>query len=336
MLRALIIGTGQIGKTHADSMKKSSNLKLSGFMGSNYKKTKEIAQTYGVQAFENLETLDNQSIDIAFVCTPSYIRKEIIYKLIEKDINILCEKPFALSYEEGRLMEEYARARGVKIMVGHVLRFWPAYVKIRELIEGGSLGDIIHIYSNRLSRHPDWTSWHKDSDKSGGGLYDLAIHDLDYMVYLLGEVESVDSIGRKNETDCYNFTVSNLKFRNGKLGTVESNMDEKGDYPFTTFIRVTGTQGTIEYESSKKLNADNVMESYESFIEYIEGYAPKELELTKYDPYLRQMDYFANCIQEGKDIEIIKMEDVIHVLKLLESIKESIEEERRIRISSCI
>lgn len=333
MLRAIIIGTGQIGKTHAEAMIKSSNLELSGFMGNNFKNTKDIAEIYGVQAFENFETLDNQCIDMAIVCTPSYIRKEIIYKLIDKKINILCEKPFALSYEEGKLMEEYAKAKGVKIMVGHVLRFWPSYVKIKEVIEEGRLGDIIHIYSNRLSKYPDWTSWHKDPNKSGGGLYDLAIHDLDYLVHLFGEVESVDAIGRKDETGCYNFTVSNLKFINGKQGTVESNMDIKGNYPFTTFVRVVGTQGTLEYESSKKLNKDNSMENYESFIEYIEGYSPKKIEVIKYNPYQKQMDYFANCIEEGRETEIIKMEEVLHVLRLLDKIKTSIEEEKRIKMS---
>ena len=333
MLKAIIIGTGQISKIHGNSMKKSSNIELLGFIGNNFEKTKLISEAYGVQAFKDIEALDNKKVDIAIVCTPSYIRKEIIYKLIDKNINILCEKPFTLSYEEGLEIVNYAKNRSAKIMVGHVLRFWPAYVQIKEIIDQGRLGEIIHVYTNRLSKHPNWTSWHKDQKKSGGGLYDLAIYDLDYLVHLFGKVDSVDTMGRKNETNCYNMTISNIKFNNSKQGTVESNMDLKGDYPFTTFVRVVGTKGTLEYESSQKLNQKGTMDPYESLIEYIEGQSPRHIKVISHDPYLKQMEYFAKSIQEEKEIEIITMEEVLHVLKLLESIKISIEEDRRVKLS---
>lgn len=333
MLKAIIIGTGQIGKIHGNSMKRSSNIELLGFIGNNFEKTKIVAEEYGVQAFKDIEALDNKKVDIAIVCTPSYIRKEIIYKLIDKNINILCEKPFALSYEEGLDMVNYAKNKRAKIMVGHVLRFWPAYVQIKEIIDNGKLGEIIHVYTNRLSKHPNWTSWHKDPEKSGGGLYDLAIHDLDYLVHLFGAVDSVDAIGRKNEKNCYNMTISNLKFRNSKQGTVESNMDLKGDYPFTTFVRVVGTKGTLEYENSQKLNNKGTMEPYQSLLEYIEGQTPRDIKVISHDPYLKQMECFAESIQEDKETEIITMEEVLHVLRLLEGIKISIEEDRRVKIS---
>lgn len=333
MLNAVIIGTGQISKVHAKAMKESLKLNLLGFIGRDVKKTIKIAKDFDVESFPDLKSvITKYKLDLVIVCTPSYIREEIIFQAINKNINVLCEKPFALSYDEAFKISEYAKSKKVKLMIGHVVRFWPAYVRIKEILDKNNIGRIEHIYSNRLSRHPEWSTWHKDPKKSGGGLYDLAIHDLDYQVFIQGEAKSIDAIGIKSETGCYNSISVNINFLNGGHGTVESNMDMKGDYPFTTSLRIMGSTGTIEYESSKKPNTNGVLEKYEYLMEYIEGEIAKEVKVPKYDPYLIQMNYFADCILEDKEPDIVSMKEVLHVLKIIEAIPKSIEEGRRINL----
>ena len=62
---------------------------------------------------------------------------------------------------------------------------------------------------------PNWTQWHRDPNKSGGGLFDLHLHDIDFMQYLFGRVKSVYAVGKASETGCWNFVMTTLKFENG-------------------------------------------------------------------------------------------------------------------------
>jgi len=74
-------------------------------------------------------------------------------------------------------------------MVAQVIRFWPEYVKLKEIFDSGSLGKMVSISCARLSPTPTWAwnNWLLDSERSGGALLDLHIHDTDFLLYLLGK-----------------------------------------------------------------------------------------------------------------------------------------------------
>lgn len=315
MLRGLIVGTGQIARIHASSMKASEFLEFKAFLGRDLNKTEALAQDYRVQALVGMEEVLATDYDLAIICTPSHVRKEVIFPLIDKGIHILCEKPLALSSDEARKIVSYAREKGIKFMVGQVLRFWPAYEKIREIIETGLLGKVSHVHSNRSSSLPNWNQWIRNIEKSGGGLYDLAIHEVDFLLSLFGPVKSSSSIG----TSDLGFSSTNLVFEE-VLAVVESSIDLKG-YPFTSSFRAYGDKASLEYIKSRRPEGEDWIDFEEFYLYFEEG--ARQIDYRKHDPYQKQMEAFASYICAKPDKEPVSNEEVIQVLDLLEEIKKS-------------
>ena len=84
-----------------------------------------------------------------------------------------------------------AEEAGVQFAVGQAVRFWPEYVKAKELYDSGALGTVKYARASRLSVHPAWSEWYRRPENSGGGLFDLHLHDIDYLCYIFGKVKQV-------------------------------------------------------------------------------------------------------------------------------------------------
>ena len=131
--------------------------------------------------------------------------------------------------------------------VGQVLYFWQEYVLAKRMIDGGELGEIRYVYAARLSEHPNWGDWYRRPENSGGGLFDLHLHDVDFMIWTFGEVESVYAAGKKNAAGCWNYVSSILNFRNGISATVQGVIEMEKGYPFTMELRLVGSEKTFDY-----------------------------------------------------------------------------------------
>lgn len=326
MLKVAIIGTGVMGLTHGKAIKESRTLKLIGFVGRDYEKTKRISDSFEVKSYRDIEEiLSKEDIDVVDICIPTYLHEYAVLVAIKYKKHIMCEKPFTLSYNIAKKLTEDAKSAGIKMMVLQVVRFWPEYSYIKELIDKNTLGNVNNVYINRLSTHPKWATWHRDPLKSGGGLYDLNIHDIDYLYYVFGRVKSVYAIGHRSNTGCYNCITTNIIFYNGTTATIECNMDMKGDYPFTTCVRVVGDRATLEYNSTSRYKKKDEKYKCNDLILYKSDKNPSRIDVKQYNPYKKQMEYFAKCILENKEIEIIKMVDVLYVLRIISAIEKSLE-----------
>lgn len=116
-------------------------------------------------------------------------------------VPVMCEKPLALDAETARRLVADAADADVPFMVMQVVRFWPEYRALARLIRSGQLGRIKNVYMSRLSSHPDWTVWHRDPEKSGGGLYDLHIHELDFYTVFSVRRKRFTPLGIGRRTD---------------------------------------------------------------------------------------------------------------------------------------
>jgi predicted dehydrogenase len=112
----------------------------------------------------------------------------------------MCEKPMALSLADADAMCAAAREAGVKMMVGHCIRFWPEYEELKRIVDSGSLGRMLSLNLTRYGAFPAYTvdKWAADVSKAGGGM-DMHIHDTDFALFLLGEPEAMHSFGSRDE-----------------------------------------------------------------------------------------------------------------------------------------
>lgn len=198
MIKAALIGIGYIGHAHLSALQQISNVKIAAIVDFNEENGKKIASENDAEYFKNIdELLKNSDIDFVDICVPTFTHAEIAVKAANAGKHVLCEKPLTLSLDDADKMIEAVKNNNVKAMTGHVLRFWPEYVKIKEIIDSGYIGKPLNAFCERICITPDWQvgAWDKNEKFSGGAAIDLHIHDLDFLIWLFGRPEIVKASG---------------------------------------------------------------------------------------------------------------------------------------------
>ena len=151
---------------------------------------------YGCPVYSDYhELFDVEDIDLVINSTFSYMHAPIAIDLLNHGFNVICEKPFARSYEEGSRVIEAARKNGKLLNVFQQSRFAPYYKKIKEIINSGVLGEIIqvNIAFNGFARRWDWQT---SQAFAGGNLRNTGPHPMDQAMDLLGFSENVNVFSR--------------------------------------------------------------------------------------------------------------------------------------------
>ncbi len=140
--------------------------------------------------------LATPSLDLVSVCTPTDTHAEIAGRVIDAGKHLIIEKPVALEAGTVAALGEHAAAAGVLCMPAMCMRFWPAWAWVKDAIDDGRLGALRAVRLERLGARPTWgAGFYDDESRSGGALFDLHVHDTDFLVHALGAPESVRSVG---------------------------------------------------------------------------------------------------------------------------------------------
>ena len=124
---------------------------LGGIVESNPKRLEDLLSKYPVEGFTDLDKALEKDFDGFTVAAPAPLHYEIAKKILEKGKSVLVEKPMTLSTETSKELVELAKKNNAQLMVGHVLLFHPAIIKIKELIDSGKIGELYYLYSTRLN-----------------------------------------------------------------------------------------------------------------------------------------------------------------------------------------
>ena len=326
MFQIAIIGPGSICGTYMEALKDSKTVAVKAIAGRDTEKGRAMAAEYGVPYYTDQDEMyKNEKLDAVLICTPTFTHEEMVRRAIAHRVHVMCEKPFVLDVKTAKELFEEARKAGVRMMVMHVVRFWPEYVRLKEMIDMGALGEIKNVYLNRLSSHPAWATWHRDPKKSGGGLYDLHIHDIDYLYHVFGAVESVYAVGKQDESGCFNNVSTVLKFANGVSAVAEGFMDITGAFGFTTNVRVNGSLAAVEVLNKTVYLEQGETAKTSQFMLYKKEEPAQREDVVKSKPYARETEYFAECVKGNLEINMVPDEDVVYVLRILEAVQRSLE-----------
>lgn len=255
------------------------------------------------------DMLQNEQLDMIDICLPTYLHKEMTVKLLNLKYHVLCEKPMAKTYAECTEMLAAAKANGKRLMIGQCLHFAPEYEFIKETVESGVYGKPLSAMFQRLSTPPvwGWENWFMDSDKSGGCIQDLHIHDIDMARYLFGE-PNVISCRTKDGFGKWDMAHSALTFGNLPV-TVIGDWSLSG-FPFTYTYRVAFEHAVV------------ICESGTVTVHTDKGEILKP-EIGSHDPYASEAEYFINLIENGgEDLKNPADSSAISV-KLIETLRES-------------
>jgi predicted dehydrogenase len=190
-------------------------------------------------------------IDAAIVAVPPRFHAPIAIQLMEMGIDVLCEKPLAITVEDGRRMEEAARRTGRVLAVALMMRFFPHNRWLADLVGDGEIGEVLEVIVED-GAPLDWpmmSNGYFDRKATGGGvLFDTGVHYLDRVLWLFGDLDSLGC-----EDDSFGGFESNSRLT-GELRIggrpVPTRMDFSWSHRLRRGITVVGTRGTLEAPTS--------------------------------------------------------------------------------------
>jgi len=263
------------------------------------------------------EVLSDQEIRAVAIATPAKTHYELAKAALEADRDVFVEKPLALTVAEGKELVELAQKRDKILMVGHILQYHPAVVRLKDLIKRGELGRIQYIYSNRLNIGRLRTEENI--------LWSFAPHDISVILGLLGEEPArVTAYGGDYVSNgVYDVTLTTLKFRNQVKAHI-----------FVSWLHPFKEQKLIVVGSKAMAVFDDVSEEklfiYPHKIEWKEGKIPVAqkadyypVEVERKEPLQEELRHFVGCVLERKRPRT-DAEEGLRVLRVLEEAERSL------------
>jgi predicted dehydrogenase len=171
---------------------------------------------------------------------------------VSRGYDTLCEKPIAPTLEGAEEMADLVAEHDVTFMVGHTVRFSPPYRTAKSHVEADDVGEPAVIRASRVGPFPDWSwqNWFADTDKSGGILLDLVIHDFDYLRWTFGDVERVFTrdVQWNDDDHLMEHAVTILRFESGAVAHVEGSWAQPETRGLSVSLEIAGDDGLIEYD----------------------------------------------------------------------------------------
>ena len=321
-----IIGGGFISNIHAQCYK-NLGVKIEAMADISEKVRQEFKEKYNCKTYSSAEEMlkdISDNIDIVDICAPTYLHEELIFLSLKYNKHIICEKPLSINLNSVDNIISKLKSSDRYLMVAQVLRFWTEYVRIKEWFEDGVFGDIKLVSAMRLAQHPK-SEWFYNPQKSGGGIFELHIHDIDFLCYLFGNVKEVYANGSKDENDSWDFINSSIKFENGISAMAQGVFGITDNYPFTANMKVIGDKATAEYSLSAGVNLDSDGKQSNSLILYRKGKEPIIENIKSKDAYELELEYFIDCVKNNKKPEIVSLDSIKRTIKTINYLIESLE-----------
>jgi predicted dehydrogenase len=218
-IKAAVIGVGSMGVNHARVNWELLDVELVGVADFDAVKAQSVAKKYSTQAFTDYQQmLDETKPDEVTLAVPTVYHHKIALDIIDRGIPLLIEKPIAFTLEEGQSIINAAKEKNVKLMIGHIERFNPAIIALKEMIAQEELGRIFQMDAHRQGPFPARIG-------DVGVVIDLAVHDLDIMRFVSqSEVVRVFAETEKHIHSKYEDLLTGLvRLTDGSIGTLNIN-----------------------------------------------------------------------------------------------------------------
>jgi len=325
MIRVGILGAGFAGKLHAQAYARIPDVEIVVIVALEKEQALSLATQFGGRAETDVEAVFNDpSIDLVDIAVPTILHPRFAVRAFETGKHVVIEKPLALSLSEVDLIIGAARQSGKLLMVAHVLRFWPEYLAIRELLQSEKLGKPLFATAQRLSNTPQWATWFQDPKASGGAVLDLHIHDLDIMNWLFGRPRSIYAMGIKSRSGGWDHVVTLVKYDRVRA-SIEASIMMPLNFPFTAGLRILCEGGVIEYHLRAGGASFENGEPTPSLLTHEPGYPNQPLPYKEEDPYQCQIAYFVGCVRTGQPPSTITVDEARLAIQTSLAVRESLE-----------
>jgi UDP-N-acetylglucosamine 3-dehydrogenase len=315
-LRGAVLGLGMIGRHHARLLQASSRVDFAGAVdpgGDRFGAVRDAALLFA----ELDDLLRTGPLDFAIVAVPTEEHVATVSRLAAEGVHVLVEKPLAATSADGRTIIETCRAAGIHGAVGHVERFNPALLRLRQKTQAGDLGQVFLIATERIGPFPDRI-------RDVGVIMDLATHDLDLVRWLGGApvervtAETQHRMGREHE---------DLLLATGRLESAVS-FNCVVDWLSPTKVRQTRVLGEGGMLVADTLTADLTFyangdvasgwEATQSLRGVSEGDATRYA-LARREPLLVELEAFCDLLSGDADAPVVTLAEGLETVCVAEA-----------------
>jgi len=323
MKKIIVIGFGFMGYTHADRISVSRKFQLCAIVD----RDREIVQktlsanagnlqlnktaslnVSAIPVYTDLdECLIKEKPDAAAICLPTQYHYSIAKKCLSAGLHVFMEKPMCLSADEGRELINLAATYKRVFMIAHCLRFSEEYLYLKKCIDENLYGKPEFISFSRSSGAPSWGGWKNNEVRlnSGGALYDMNIHDIDFLNYLCGKPAHIKSVLIKGPVSTADYILSSWQYTGGLMAHIQGGFLFHSKMPFSCGYICRFSDASLRYSSINK-----------NVIEIASDGNLSQITLGDSDPYREEIDYFCDCVIHGRRPERCLPEDSLEAVIL--------------------
>ncbi|MCA1319663.1 Gfo/Idh/MocA family oxidoreductase [Bacillus tianshenii] len=251
MIQFAIVGAGAIAPVYAGAINMHKDARLTAVCDKNPQTGEEFRKQHSIPTFytDYKEMLQDPSIDVICICTPSGLHADMAIQAIEAGKHVIIEKPIALTMEDADRVIAAADKYKVKAAVAFQKRYNRPILKMREKLENGSFGKMMHATTSvrwyRDQSYYDQDPWRGTALMDGGALMNQSIHNIDLLRWMMGPVRRVSGFTatRRHTMEMEDTGVAVLEFESGALGVIEGST---AIYPtdLEASLSLFGTSGT--------------------------------------------------------------------------------------------
>jgi predicted dehydrogenase len=326
-VKIAILGLGFMGTTHLKALDAIEGVQLAAVLGND---ERQLAGDFsavkgnlggpagkvdlsGVAKYRHLDALlADRSIDAVDICLPTDLHEPVAIQALRAGKHVLVEKPMALTGAAADRMVAEAERCGRLLMTAHVLRFWPEFAALREAVRGGRFGCARYGVFHRRCAAPGWGGWLKDPARSGGGVFDLLIHDVDMCLHLFGTPEAVSATGHSDAAAGIDCIHAELFYSVGAAVLITGGWHAPGAFPFSMEFTVAFDGGTLDYSSAGR-----------PLVAYTAGGAECLANGAGGDGYAAEIAYFAECCRSGRPPDLCPPRESAAAVELMLRILEA-------------
>jgi predicted dehydrogenase len=267
-----------------------------------------------VKGYDNpLDLIADERINAVSLCTPTDTHVELCLAAMRAGKHVLLEKPVALrSSEAKKLVDEQAKHPGVVVVPAMCMRFWPAWSWLKARVDAGTFGAVRTATFQRLGVRPKWSSFYASPEKTGGALFDLHVHDADFLRWCFGNPTRVSSVAHVGADESIHHITTQYTGTKCPHLVAEGGWDHQEAFGFRMRYVVNFDDATADFDLSRERP---LLLSRSGQLEVIE--------LDPLQGYEHEVIHFARCALAKRRSDVVTLDDGLAVTKLLEAEEES-------------
>lgn len=283
------------------------------------KKASFYSKEYSTQVKSWVEILKDESINAVAIVIPAEFHSKYIKEALEANKHVFIEKPLAMDTKTAHELGVLAQTKGRVLMVGHILQYHNAYLKLKDLIEAGEIGDIKYIESTRLHMGP--------VRYNAGIIWELLPHDVSMLLGICNQTISSISVQQQqilndNSETSYGDVVNiHIEYSNGVLAKLKSswihaNKEQK--------FWVAGSKGMLVFTDTENWDSKLKLFKYTNSNHNSTSIMfEQKIPLTPLEPLKAELSHFVSAVKNGSTV-VTDAAEGARVVNLLEKIEQSI------------